>query len=102
MMEERERTLELTMTGTKEERDDRWAFTCSELGFTVYGLTEAAAEQALADAVTVLLNSFGGDDSLLRNYLDKKGVKHRFVLSTDRPQVQGWQRNFEVALPAAD
>lgn len=95
-----EQTLELTVTGTDEERGDRWAFTCNELGFTVYGHTREDAQKALADALTAFVNSFG-DNSLLRTYLDSKGVKHRFALKGDRLQAQGWERSFEVLLGAA-
>lgn len=71
-------TLELTVTGSGEERGDRWAVWSNEFGFTVYGKTRAEADEAFVEALTTLINSFG-DDGLLRDYLDRKGVLHRFV-----------------------
>lgn len=98
-MDGAERTLDLTVTGTDEERSDRWASTCNELGLTVYGHTKEEARQALHSALTVLLSSFD-NDSLLRDYLDRKGVKHRFIVRNDHPHLQGWHQQFEVSLGA--
>ena len=75
-------TLELTVRGGEQEREDRWAVRSQEFGFTVYGKTSEEAHEAFLDAVTTLINSFG-DDALLRDYLDRKGVLHRFARETD-------------------
>ena len=78
-------TLQLTVHGSGEKRKDRWAVRSDEFGFTVYGKTREEAHEAFADALTTLLNSFG-DDGLLRDFLDRKGVLHRFA--REAPEIE--------------
>ena len=66
-------TLELTVRGSEEEREDMWVVRSLEFGFTVYGRTSEEANQAFVDAMTTFILSFGDDLALLRDYLDKKG-----------------------------
>jgi hypothetical protein len=100
----RTRTLELRARGVTEEREDRWAVWSQEFGFMVYGRTQEEADKYFLDAITALLNSFEGD-SELREYLDRKGVQHRFVRVTSashaREREHYFERQLEVPLGAA-
>ena len=73
--------LDMTLTITTEEREDRWAVFVKELAFTVYGVTEQEAQNAVEEAVTVLLNSFDGDAAALQEFLRHRNVAH--VLNED-------------------
>lgn len=97
-------TLELTVRGSEEKREDRWVLRSQEFGFTVYGKTPEEANQAFVDAMTALINSFD-DPSLLRDYLDKKGVQHRFAREAlddrERDTERFFERRLEVTIGAA-
>lgn len=79
-------TLELTTRGLIEERQDRWAVWTEEFGFMSYGHTRAEADQAFLETLTALIHSFD-KEAELRDYLDRKGVQHRFVRTTSTPPV---------------
>lgn len=94
--------LEMAVRVLEEQREDRWAFSSDQFGFTVYGSTRSEADTAFVEALTTLINSFG-DDPLLRSFLDKKGVQHRFaraVESEEHGTQRSFERQFEVPLGA--
>lgn len=71
------RTLDLTLKGTEEQREDRWVVKCLELGIIVYGHTQKEAQGSFFGAVQALVISFGDDDDELTAWLDKKHVNYR-------------------------
>lgn len=95
-------TLELRLSGEVEQREDRWAFWSQEFGFFAYGDSADGAEKAFRDALMEFLNSFESDDKL-REYLDKKGVYHRFARRAhpSSSESKHFERQFEVPLVAA-
>lgn len=93
-----EQVLELKVRGSEEERDGKWAVRSYEFGFTVYGETREAAIEAFDGAVDALVNSFG-DDGLLRNFLDKKGVYYRFPTEPDK--MRQFERDVGVTFGAS-
>ena len=92
-------TVEMAVRVVEEQREDRWAFTSDQFGFTVYGDTRDAAYKAFDEALTTLMNSFSGDDPLLREFLDRKSVQHRLV-QVDQITHRSFERQFEVQLGA--
>ena len=66
------------------------------------GASTEAANDAFVEALTTLINSFG-DSSLLRDYLDKKGVQHRFArehIAPEERETKYFERRLEVAIGA--
>lgn len=88
-------TLRLTLKGSEEAREDRWAVKSLEFGFVVYGATREEANHAFGEAVTALLNSFGGDEPSLRQYLEDKGVQYQFEQAAAESY---FQRHVEVPI----
>ncbi len=90
-------TLRLTLKGSEEKREDRWAVKSSEFGFVVYGATREEANQAFGEAVTALLGSFG-DDLSLRRYLEDKGIQYQLATADTESY---FQRHVEVPIGAS-
>ena len=93
-----QRYVTLFLTGTKEQREDRWAIYCNDLGFIAYGRTEAEAEKDFEEAAEVLIASFKGDEDGMRKWLDVKGVKYRF--GTESRPLSPYTTSLEVAVAA--
>ena len=95
-------SMELVLKVTEEEREDRWAVKCLDLGIIVYGESQEDANEAFNGAVKALVNSFDGDNTGLRAWLDKKGVLHRIINEPARTsvpaQVDVVERLLEVAV----
>ena len=72
--------LNLSLTGTKEQRPDRWTIYCNTLGFIVYGSTEEEADNAFGGAVKALVESFAGDLAGIETWLAKKGVEYSVIV----------------------
>lgn len=76
-------SMKLVLKVTEEEREDRWAVKCLDLGIIVYGESQEDAMKAFNGAVKALVHSFDGDKAGLRAWLDKKGVLYQIINEPD-------------------
>ena len=58
------------------------------------------AQESFHKAVVTLIDSFASDDAFLRDYLDKKGVQHRFIKESPTSEERYFERRLEVGLGA--
>lgn len=73
--------LRMPLRGTTEEWKDRWVVRSDDFGVFVYGATEQEALAAFDRAMSVLLESFRGDEEALRQWLDHMGVEYTLSVS---------------------
>jgi predicted 3-demethylubiquinone-9 3-methyltransferase (glyoxalase superfamily) len=83
-MPEQIATFNLSLSGTKEHREDRWAIWSNEFSFFVYGETEEEVEDMYHGAVQALFDSFHQDLQGIEGWLNEKGVRYQ-IITIERP-----------------
>lgn len=81
--------IDVSLTVSSEEREDRWVVHVHELDYYAYGKTEDEALERVPYLFNALAESFGKDLDGFRDYLTTHQVK--FIWAEDSPENESVQ-----------